>query len=71
MLRAGGGARIGRVVAQELKLRGCLSLMLWILEENQPGDSANRSDAGLSVNKGTQGAVEVAYGWAAIEDLWE
>ncbi|MGC9332568.1 MAG: GNAT family N-acetyltransferase [Anaerolineae bacterium] len=74
--RASQGQGVGRqllkAMAERLKQRGCASLMLWVLEEN-PSRVLYEHLGGrlLDAKQTSQGAVEVAYGWASIEGLGE
>jgi ribosomal protein S18 acetylase RimI-like enzyme len=66
------GRQLLRVIALELKRKGCASLMLWVLEENAARKFYERIGGRLlSARKISQGMREVAYGWAAIVSLYE
>ena len=66
----GVGRQLVTAIAEKLKQRGCTSLMLWVLEGNASQGFYERMGGQLlSARKDSQGAVEVAYGWAAIESL--
>jgi ribosomal protein S18 acetylase RimI-like enzyme len=69
--RQGIGRQLVSAMAKQLGQRGCSSLMLWVLEENRARGFYER--LGGQLLDGTKhsgaGPLEVAYGWAAIEDL--
>jgi ribosomal protein S18 acetylase RimI-like enzyme len=68
--RQGVGRQLLRVMAEQLRQRGCTSLMLWVLEENQSrGFYEQMGGQLLSARRVAQGAIEVAYGWPAIDSL--
>ncbi|MBN1430605.1 MAG: GNAT family N-acetyltransferase [Anaerolineae bacterium] len=70
--RQGIGRQLFKVIAEVLRQRGCTSLMLWVLEEN-PSRRFYEQMGGclLDARQASQGAIEVAYGWSAIESLCE
>lgn len=69
----GIGRRLVAAMARQLQKRGCKSLMLWVLEGNRSRQFYERLGGQLLDERQTieGGAVEVAYGWPAIERLAE
>jgi len=66
----GVGKQLFKAIAEQLQQKGCSSLMVWVLEAN-PARKFYEQLGGqlLGAQKVTEGALEVAYGWAAIESL--
>jgi ribosomal protein S18 acetylase RimI-like enzyme len=69
----GVGRRLVAAMARHLQERGVGSLMLWVLEQNRSRLFYERLGGQLLDERQTieGGAVEVAYGWPAIERLAE
>jgi ribosomal protein S18 acetylase RimI-like enzyme len=66
----GIGRQLLRATAEQLKLRGCTALMLWVLEGNPSRSFFERMGGQLLDEiEDTMDVPEVAYGWAAIESL--
>jgi ribosomal protein S18 acetylase RimI-like enzyme len=72
----GAGRALIAAAAQALSLRGCQSLMLWILAENRPARTLYERLGGLPIGEKTTllgesdiAAREVTYGWPDIRAL--
>lgn len=66
----GIGGQLLTVIAEQLRQRGCTSLMLWVLEQNQSRRFYEQMGGRLLASRRvTEGATEIAYGWPAIESL--
>ncbi len=68
----GLGRRLVAAVAERLAQQGSRSMMLWVLEANESRGFYERLGGQLLDEKQMSGGQpEVAYGWLAIEDLYE
>ena len=69
--RQGIGRQLVAAVAEQLEQRGCISMMLWTMEENRAhGFYLRLGGQLLDARKVSgSGAAEVAYGWPTMERL--
>jgi ribosomal protein S18 acetylase RimI-like enzyme len=72
--RQGIGRRLFAAAAAQLQERGCKSIYLWVLEENDPARKFYETLGGQLAGKqtiklGDSELTEVAYGWKDLREL--
>ena len=66
----GIGHELVAAVARQLRQAGCTSLLVWVLEQNPARPFYEQMGGELLEDRQvSQGAVEVAYGWAGLDSL--
>jgi GNAT superfamily N-acetyltransferase len=71
----GSGRRLVAAIAEQLRQRGCSSLMLWVLAANPARSFYERwggqliGERRINLGENDVAAIEVAYGWPDIPSL--